>query len=190
MALSPTIPTSFVPRPSSPQRFRTDLTGAFSFLAYFVFGAVFLLAIGAFVYARILAAEQTSKDKDLAAAVSSIDSTTAQGFIHLDNRLSSAESLLKAHTAFSGFFTALDIIIPTTVHFTSLHLTTDDTGVTKVQGVGTAKNFNALAATSAAFATDGRIKDAIFSSIKVNKDNSVSFLLAATLDPKLITFSP
>ena len=82
--------------------------------------------------------------------------------------------------------------MPSTVRFTSLHLILDPTGAgtAKVEGAGTAKSFNALAATSAAFATDGSIKDAIFSSIKVNKDNSVSFLLQAMLDPKGITFSP
>lgn len=190
MALSPTIPTSFVPRPSSPQRFRTDLTGAFGFFAYFVFGLSFLLAIGVFVYGRILAAEQASKDTALAAAVASIDSTTAEGFVRLHDRLALSESLLDQHIAFSGFFALIDRILPTTVRFTSLHLSIDPTGVAQVEGSGTAKSFNALAAASAAFAADGNIKDAIFSSIKVNKDNSVTFLLAASLDPKVIAFDP
>lgn len=190
MALSPTIPTSFVPRPSSPQRFRTDLTGAFGFFAYFVFGLSFLLAIGVFVYGRILAAEQASKDTALAAAVASIDSTTAEGFVRLHDRLALSESLLDQHIAFSGFFALIDRILPATVRFTSLHLSIDPTGVAQVEGSGTAKSFNALAAASAAFAADGNIKDAIFSSIKVNKDNSVTFLLAASLDPKVIAFDP
>lgn len=53
-----------------------------------------------------------------------------------------------------------------------------------------ARSFNALAAASNAFATDGRIKDAIFSNISVNKDSTVSFSLSAMLDPKLIIFEP
>ena len=59
-----------------------------------------------------------------------------------------------------------------------------------MEGTGVAKSFNALAAASAAFAADGRIKDAIFSNININRDSSVSFALAATLDPKIIAFSP
>ena len=57
-------------------------------------------------------------------------------------------------------------------------------------GSGTAKSFNALAVISTTFATDNRIKEAIFSNIVVNKDNSVSFALSASLDPKLVAFSP
>jgi hypothetical protein len=190
MALTPTIPTSFVPRPADPQRFRTDLTGAFGFFAYGVLAIVFVLALGVFLYGRILAAQQVSKDKDLAAAVTAIDSNTAEGFIRLHDRLALSQSLLDGHIAFSGFFSVLDTIMPTTVRFTSLHLTVDATGALRAGGSGIAKSFNALAAASSAFATDGRIKDAIFSSLKVNKDNSVTFLLAATLDPKIATFTP
>lgn len=190
MALSPTIPTSFVPRPPETQRFRTDLTGAFGFFAYGVFGIIFLLAIGVFVYGRILAAEQASKDSQLNAAVTSIDSQTAESFLRLNDRLSLGDSLLNQHVAFSGFFSLLGKIMPSTVRFTSLHLTLDSTGVAQVEGSGIAKSFNALAAASSAFATDGSIKDAIFSSIKINTDNSVTFLIAASLDPKVIAFLP
>jgi len=81
--------------------------------------------------------------------------------------------------------------MPSTIRFSSLHLSIDDTGTATLGGTGIAKNFNALAATSMVFAQDGRIKDAIFSNIAINaKDSSVSFTLAATLDPKLIVFSP
>jgi hypothetical protein len=190
MALYPTIPTSFVPRPAAPQRFRPDPSGAFAFFGYSVLAAVFLLAVGVFFYGRILVAEQNSKDKALSTAVSSIDSKTAEGFIRLHDRLVLSQSLLSQHVASSGLFTLLDKIMPSTVRFTSLHLILGPTGIAKVEGAGTAKSFNALAAASAAFATDGSIKDAIFSSIKVNKDNSVNYLLTATLDPKTITFSP
>jgi Tfp pilus assembly protein PilN len=190
MALSPTIPTSFVPRPVAPQRFRADLSGAFGFFGYSVLGAVFVLAIGVFLYGRLLAATQASKDKDLAAAVASIDSNTAQGFIRLHDRLVLSESLLNSHVAFSGLFTVLGKILPTTVRFTSLHITLDTTGASRLEGSGTAKSFNALAAASTAFAADGNIKDAVFSSIKVSRDNSVTFLLSAKLDPKVITFAP
>ena len=39
-----------------------------------------------------------------------------------------------------------------------------------MEGAGVARSFNALAAASAAFAADGRIKDAIFSNININRD--------------------
>jgi hypothetical protein len=192
MALPPTIPTSFVPYSASAQsrRFRADYSGAFAFLGYGVFVIAIGLSIGVFLYGRILVATQTSKDAQLATAEAGVDQATVESFLELHNRLSSGQTLLANHPAFSGFFTLLQSLMPSTTRFTSLHTVLDDSGVATVQGAGLAKSFNALAAASTAFATDGRIKNAIFSNIIVNKDNSVSFSLAATLDPSIIAFSP
>jgi len=191
MALPPTIPTSFVPHAasSSARRFRTDFTGAYGFFAYAIFAIVFALALGVFFYGRILASSKAAKDAALASAQANIDPATVENFVRLHNRLNSGGSLLAGHTAFSGLFSALESLLPVSVRFTSLHLSRSDTGVSKIEGAGVARNFNALAAASNAFSVDERIKDAIFSNISVNDDGSVSFALSATLDPKLIAFT-
>jgi hypothetical protein len=192
MALPSNIPTSFVPRaPDAPQRFRSDFSGAFTFFAYGVLGLVFFFAIGVFLYGRVLVSEQASKDKQLAAAVASINPATAENFVRLQDRLTLGKSLLDQHIAFSNFFADLDNILPATVSFSTLQLSINPTNGTAVlQGSGVAQSFNSLAVASGAFASDGRIKDAIFSSLAVNKNNSVTFQLTATLDPSLIAFSP
>lgn len=188
------IPTSFVPKSASSsagaRRFRGDYTGAFGFLGYGVFAIVFALAVGVFFYGRILAGTQAAKEAELARAEAAIDPATAVAFVRLRDRLDAGQQLLGGHIALSGFFALLETLLPTTVRLTALHLSLDDTNSIKLSGSGTAKSFNALAAASIAFATDGRIKDAIFSSIVVNKDNSVSFALSAVLDPKLVAFMP
>lgn len=191
--LPPTIPTSFVPRPSAAgtRRFSSDLSGAFGFFAYGILGLTFLLACAVFFYGRYLENKKETKDAEIASAKASIDVTTVENFVRLHNRLDRGGALLANHIAFSGFFTALNTLVPTTVRFTSLHLSATDAKAPKLEGTGLAKSFNALAATSASFASDGRIKDAVFSNIVVYaKDGSVSFSLSATLDPKLIAFSP
>ncbi len=193
MALPPTIPTSFVPHEASAsgRRFRADYSGAFSFFAYAVLAIVLALAIGVFLYGRILVATQSAKDAELAKAEAGVDPTTVESFIRLHNRLASGETLLANHAAFSGFFSLLQTIMPTTVRFSSLHLWFDNTGTANVEGTGVAKSFNALAAASSGFAENGMIKNAIFSNIVVSsKNNAVSFALAATLDPKLVAFTP
>ena len=191
MALPPTIPTSFVPHSTAaPQKFRSDFTGAFGIFSYAVLGIVFLLALGVFFYGRILASSRSAQDAALAEQVKNIDQATVENFIRLRNRLTSSEALLNGHPAFSGFFSSLEKVLPSTVRFTTLHLLVDSTGTPKLDGTGVAKSFNALAAASTAFAGDGRIKDAIFSNININTDSSVSFSLAAALDPKIIAFSP
>src|SRR3989344_2360949 len=191
MALPPTIPTSFVPHTASePRRFSSDFTGAFGFFAYAILGIAFIMALGVFFYGRILASDKAAKGEELRTAEAQIDSKTVESFVRLHNRLTSSKALLDGHVAFSGFFSSLEKIIPTTVRFTALHLSLDKDGAPKAEGAGVAKSFNALAAASAAFAQDGRIKDAIFSNIEINKDNSVSFALAAALDRDIIVFSP
>jgi hypothetical protein len=192
MALPPTIPTSFVPHSAaaSARRSRADFSGAFGFLAYVVLGIAVALAFGVFFYGRILAVSKAAKDTELASAQAAINPTAVESFVRLSARLTSGETLLGKHIAFSTFFASLEKILLTTVRFTSLNLSMGDTGVSKIAGAGVAKNFNALAAASNAFATDGRIKDAIFSGIGIGGGGSVSFTLSATLDPKIVTFSP
>ncbi len=190
--LPPTIPTSFVPHSSGAvaRRFSTNLNSAFGFFAYTILGIIFVLALGISFYGRILANNKASKDAMLARAEAAIDLATVNSFVRLRNRLDSGATLLTNHVAFSGFFALVESLVPTTVRFTSLHLALDDMKTVKLEGTGVAKSFNALAAASAAFATDGNIKEAIFSNIVVTKDNSVSFALSATIDPKLVAFSP
>jgi hypothetical protein len=191
--LPPTIPTSFIPH-STPAGVRHDgssSSGMFSIFSYIILCFVFISAIGIFFYGRALSADEAVKSEELAKAEASIDPTIADSFIRLRDRLISGKNLLEKHVAFTGFFTLLGELTPTTVRLASVHILVDDSDTIKLEGSGTAKSFNALAAASIAFANGGHIKNAIFSNIKVNtKDNSVSFGLSATIDPKIVSFSP
>lgn len=192
MAL-PTIPTSFVPHPVSADRNRFQ-GNAFSILALFAYGLLvfaFIAAIAVFLYGRVLSASQASKEAQLAKVASSIDQTTIEGFIRLRDRLDSSKTLLANHIALSNFFTDLVKLLPQTVQVSSIHITVDPVaGSVQVEGQGTAKSFNAIAAMSNALATDNRIKDVIFSKITVNTNSTVSFAFTASLDPKLVTYTP
>lgn len=190
--MPPTIPTSFVPHAASypARRFRSEITDVFGYFAYGVLAIVFLLAIGVFSYGRILSSSKAAKDAELKSARAAIVPATIENFVRLRDRLDSSTTLIGGHYAFSGFFSAIEKLLPSTVRFTTLHLSFADAGAAKMEGAGVAKSFNALAAASNAFASDGRIKDAIFSNISVNKDSSVSFAISAMLDPDLLTFVP
>lgn len=190
MALPPNIPTSFVPHPSERQNFRTDFSGTIPFLAYVIFAVSVVLAVGAFLYARVLSAEQAGKDAALSTAEQSTDKGAVENFVRLRNRLVDAKTLINGHVAFSNVLNALDTQLPATVRMNSIIISTDSTtgGVT-LKGSGVAKTFNALAAASASFAGSGTIKNAIFAGLQVNTDNSVSFSLTATVDPSLVAYS-
>ena len=191
MALLPTIPTSFVPRMGGDHPHVTaEFGNAFAYFAYTVLGVFFLLAIGVFFYGRIQSGTLASKDAELLKQESSIDPDTVHGFVQLRDRLNASQTLLGNHVAPSGLFAALGTILPATVRFNALHVTIDTSGNAKVDGQGVAKSFNALSVASAAFASDGRIKNVIFSKMSINKDTSVSFGFSASVDPKLIAYSP
>lgn len=192
--LPPSIPTSFVPHnASSPasRNFHSNYGGAFAFICYGLLIVAFVLAILVFLYGQLLAANKSSREAELARAQAALDPATVESFVELRNRLTSGRTLLNNHLALSPFFGLLQRVAPTALRFTNLHLVVDGTGVVRLEAQGSARSFNALAAASTAFAADGRIRDAIFSTIVVSQANgSVSFALAATLDPKLVVFSP
>jgi hypothetical protein len=169
-------------------RRHSDLTGAFAFIGYGVLAMVIAVAIGVFIYSQILATKQAAKDQELQQQIAAIDPQTVSKFTHLRDRLSHGLSLLNSHIALTGFWDVLTAIVPSSVRFASITLAKDETGLVTLQAAGISKSFNALAATSDAFAQDGLIKDAIFSGIRV-EGNAVSFSLNATIDPSLVEFS-
>ncbi|MFZ2167548.1 MAG: hypothetical protein WAV50_01615 [Minisyncoccia bacterium] len=190
MAL-PTIPTSFVPHAalSNRRNVYTDFGNAFGLFAYILLAVIFVLAAGVFFYGRIQAANLAATNSALQKEEEAIDKPTVQGFVQLRDRLNSGRTLLSSHTAISNFFSVLQSLLPSTVRFTSLHLTIDTAGIAKAEGTGISKSFNALSVASGAFASDGRIKDVIFSKMSINRDSSISFGFSASIDPALISYT-
>jgi hypothetical protein len=109
--------------------------------------------------------------------------------VELRDRLSYGQNLLNEHRALTGFFDGVVSIMPTGVRFDDMHLAVGEAGVVTLETAGIAESFNALAATSDAFAKDGRVKNAIFSGIRV-EDGAVRFTLIATVDASLVAFTP
>lgn len=161
----------------------------FLVIAFVVVGITILMAVGVFIYGRFLQGEADKKAAELQYAQQSVNEDTVEGFLRLKNRLMSATSILDKHIVLSEFFTVLENLTLKGVRFTALGITvTPDRGA-EVKMSGVARDFNALAAQSAAFANDKRIKQAIFSGINVD-ESGVIFSLAAKLDSKLITLPP
>lgn len=191
MAVPPTIPTSFVPHPggSEARRSSTDLTGAFGFFAYFVFALAVFSALGVFGYDLALAKKQKVKDAAVAEAERQLDLGAVTSVIRLRDRLNSGQTLLNNHVAHSNFFQMLEGALPTNMRLSQMHIIMDPEGKVTLTAAGTAKTLNTLAQASKSLATDGRIRDAIFSSIVIGTDNAYGFNLTATLDRELTAFT-
>jgi len=192
MAISPQIPTSFVPRQPTDAGQRRRRTGANLFLlvSIAILAVAILAAGGTFAYEKYLQSVTTADAAKLATAEANIDPNTVEGFVRLRNRLTAAGGLLDDHIALSQFLTTLEGATLSTVSFDGLNVQVADDRSAKVTMTGTAKSFNSLAAQSAAFANVPTIKRALFSNFDVDKAGLVSFSVAFDLDAKTVIGNP
>jgi hypothetical protein len=188
VALSPTIPTSFVPKqPVSPgSRRGSSGNNIFLYVSLGILIVTLLAAGGVFFYAQYLNSVENAKAAELLAAQNNVSPSAVDSFVRLHNRFIAAEQIITQHVALSQFFTLLASITVQDVHFTSLNITVADDRSAQITMMGDAQNFNALAAESTVFAQQKNITSAIFSNITVNKDGTIGFSLAANLTPALV----
>lgn len=189
MAIPPTIPTSFVPKqPVQTTRRARSGTNLFMFAAFLIAGLSFVAAGAVFGYQKYLEALHEKRAAELKAAEESISRSTVEEFIRLRDRFIATDRILDQHVALSQFLDLLEGVTLQNVQFGTLDIVVEDDRSATISMKGTARNFNALAAESAAFAAEKRIRRAIFSSITVNDNGSVSFSLAAELEPEIVTW--
>lgn len=153
-------------------------------------GVIVAISVGVFAYNKLLQHTLESKQAELAKAQASVNEDTVEEFVRLRDRLSSGKDLLNNHVELSQFFTALETLTLQNVGFTSMKLAVAGDKSAKIEMNGTARNFNALAAQSNAFAGEKRIKRAIFSGISLNDQKQVKFTLTADIDPRMIVANP
>lgn len=188
MAISPGIPTSFVPKQPSqqPKRGRASGHNLFLVAALFLGGLALIATVGTYLYDRYLTHVLEAKAEELAVAQREVNEDQVEEFVRLRDRLTYGQELLNNHIAVSQVFDVLEAETLASVRFSSMGLTVADDHTAQIEVEGTARNFNALAAQSNAYAGQKGIRRAIFSGIVVNKDNTVSFVLTADLDSRLI----
>ena len=189
MALPPTIPTSFVPKQplSAGARKATAGTNYLLIGAGIIFGIAVLAAAGVFGYKTYLENARDTKAAQLVQAQQEIDMDTIENFIRLRDRLRSTETIIGQHVLLSRFFEVLETRALQSVQLKTLSLKVNEDRSAEIEAGGVAASFNALAAQSASFAEEKRIKSAIFSDITPDKDGVIQFTLNANLDPRLIT---
>lgn len=187
MALPPNIPTSFVPKqPVAMQPRRKQANGLLYYAGLFIAGAAVVAAGLTFAYEKYAESVRDSRKAKLEAVEKEINPQSVEDFIRLRNRIRAGKMLLDTHVYGSQFFDVLESVTLQNVRFQSLIFSIADDRSAKIEMHGVARSFNALAAESAAFANEKRIKRAIFSDINSDKSGMVSFSLKADLDPKLL----
>jgi hypothetical protein len=189
MALSPSIPTSFVPKqPISPQNrpFSTGGNNVLLITAVVILVLTLLIAAGTFLYVLFLQSEENAKGQQVITAQKSVDQNTVDQLVRLQKRLDAATAVMDQHVELSQFFTLLSSITAQGVYFNGITVEVADDRSATITMTGVAQDFNTLAYQSNVFASQKYIKSAIFSNIAVNKGNTVSFSLTANLDPAIV----
>ncbi len=187
MALSPSIPTSFVPKQSASPGGKHGSSGnnILLLISLVILSIAVLASAGIFLYDQYLISTEHAKSAQLAQAQKNVNLSTVSDFIRLRDRLVAAKSILDNHIELSKFFTLLGAITGQNVSFSSLQVQVANDHSAKIELQGTAKTFNALANESSVFASQSDIKSAIFSGISIGK-GSVGFTVDATLAPELV----
>lgn len=189
MALSPGIPTSFVPKqPMGPHSGRPVRSGTNVFLivSLIFFGITAIIGAITFGYLKFVERTLAVREAELAQAQAQINEETVEDFVRLRDRLASGMELLDGQIMLSQFLNTLERLTLDNVRFNTMNLTVTGDRSATIEVAGTATSFNALAAQSSAFAGERDIKRAIFSDIAVGEDRLVSFTLTADIDPGLI----
>jgi len=171
---------------ASPSRRVKTGTDILLIIASVITAIVAISALAAFGYETYLKSERDKKADLVIAAQREINMDTIESFVRLRNRLKSTSIILDQHVILSQFFTVLEMRSLQSVHFKKLSLKVNDDRTAELDASGVARSFNALAAQSASFADEKRIKSAIFSDIAPSKDGVIGFKLSADLDSGLI----
>jgi hypothetical protein len=192
MAVSPLIPTSFVPRqPVDAPRPKQSGADLFLIIALSLFGLAILASGAVFGYQQYLKSVANAKQEKVAEAEKRIDEGTVEGFVDLRNRLTASGALLDNHIALSQFLASLETGTLASVTFDTMTISVSDDRTAAVEMTGSAKSFNALAAESAALTDIPSVKRAIFSGLKVDeKTGAVDFSLSFGLDQKGVIGNP
>lgn len=146
---------------------------------------VSLLLFGYQFYLTRAAAQASGQ---VIAAQNNIDEASVTNFIRMRDRFTLSSQVLDKHVMLSRFFDRLEFISVQNARITKLKVTVQENRTALLEVTGVAKNFNALAAESSAFAADKDIKNAIFSGFSLDQKNGqVSFVIEAEIEPGLLT---
>ena len=189
MAISPSIPTSFVPKqplPGETRGFKKHGNDIFLILSFIILLSMVGIATGIFFYSNYLTKKADVEAQQIIDDQKTVNQDTVNQFLTLRNRLDAATTVANKHIALSQFLNFLETVTVQNVHFTGIDIKVNDDESATLSVTGQAANFNALEAQANLFSTQQYIKNATFSNFQLNKDNTVTFAASATLDPTIV----
>ncbi len=192
MPIPSEVPTSFVPhstgvKPSITASIRIDFVSVFLYSVLSIFVLTVLTAGFIFVYNRSLNIQLSVKQTQLQNIEKTLNPSTVQSFVHLRDRLSSADTLINNHLTMSRVFNLLESKTVKNVSFTGLTLDVPDTNKpATIKADGIALNFNSLASEANSLKDNNNLTNTIFSNFSLKRNGTVGFSISANLDKSLV----
>lgn len=188
--MDPQVSTSFIPKKAlTEQKVRAGGMGLFTLIAILVLLVSLIAAAAAFGYGQLVQKQLADKKAQLDINEGAFDPATIQVLVRLNSRLDQAKLLLAKHVAPSGIFDFLADNTLVNVQFTSMQYALNPDGTATVELDGEADSFSTVALQSDALGASQSLKDVVFSNITVEPSGRVSFVVQATVDPSLISYS-
>ncbi len=191
--MEPKFQSSFIPKgPISstatalPAR-RTEEKSLLSFLAFIIFAASVLLAMGMFGYKFYLKYRIGKMGADLASFRATLQPETIRELTRLNDRIISTKDLLSKHRALTPLFKFLELSTPKTARLNNFHYSMTGQGL-ELSLDGEARGYAALALLADVFNKSQYFKDSIFSDLNLNERGDVSFSFKAMVEPNLVSY--
>jgi hypothetical protein len=186
------VPNSFIPHdattPDAPHYERSGGLAELLFLVALVLLIVSIaLCAGTYIYMKYLQSESTQKQAQIKAAQAAFDPQLIEQLTRLDNRMTSADTILGTHIAPSAFFAALDSTTLTTVSFQSLTFDATNPSAMTLDMSGIAHDVNSIALQADLFSKSGIITNPIFAGIDQQADG-VHFTVKASVNPSALSY--
>lgn len=167
---------------------RAGETSFLSTLAFFIFSASVLAALGVFGYRFFLEYRIRQMTGDLAEAHAAIDSETIGELTSLNNRIVSTENLVSAHQLVTPLLELLEKSTPKSVRFTSLNYSRTKDGL-ELNLSGEARGYAALALQADVFNKSRYFRSTSFSDLTLNDKGDVEFSFKGLVHPDLVSYA-
>ena len=160
-----------------------------STIAYFIFVASVILAIGVFGYRFYLEYRISEMGSDLSQAQAALDAEAIGELTSLNSRIMATKTLVSNHQVMTPLFEFLEDSTLASVRFTDFNYSVEK-NVLELNLSGEARGYSALALQSQVFNSSRYFTNSVFSDLKLNERGGVEFTFKTKVNPELLSYTP
>jgi hypothetical protein len=184
--------SSFIPKQpvNEPVRYRSG-SNIFFLISFLIFIVGCVGVGGVYLWDKQMDKKITDINSSLIKFRNSFDQNTIREFTYLNNRINSADVLLKQHVAPSVLFKIIGDVTLKNVRFSNFKYSNAGSDKVSISMSGEAKSYEAVALQSSAF-TNPKLRNVfrniLFSDPDLNSDGTAVFSFSTGIDPSLLNY--